>query len=229
MPDEKTARQNAPDFREIEHWVFDLDNTLYAADTGLLRTVEDRICLFVQNELGLARDHAWDLQKDYFRKFGSTLNGLIDRHGTDPERYLSFVNDVEFGFTPDPKLRAGLERLPGKRFVFTSNCGRYAERVLEYLGVAHLFEDIFDVRRTGYVPKPNKQAYEAALRDGIVHAEGAAMFDDLVANLEFPARLGMRTVWLRTPEHRGARPDYVHHETDDLTGFLHAIEVKGEE
>ena len=225
---EERKQTHTHDFREIEHWVFDLDNTLYAADTGLLRAVEERICLFVQEELGMERDPAWDLQKDYFRKFGSTLNGLIDRHGTDPERYLSFVNDVEFGFAPNPRLREGLERLPGKRVVFTSNCGRYAERVLAHLGIDHLFADIFDVRRTGFIPKPNRQAYDAALRDGIVHPQGAAMFDDLPANLKIPASLGMKTVWLRTPEHQGERPDYIHHETDDLTDFLHAIEVKEE-
>jgi putative hydrolase of the HAD superfamily len=177
----------------------------------------------------MEREPAWNLQKDYFLTFGSTLNGLIAKHGTDPERYLSFVNDVEFGFQPNPRLCAGLERLPGKRVVFTSNCGRYAERVLAHLGIAHLFEDIFDVRRTGFIPKPKREAYDAALKDGIVHAHGAAMFDDLAGNLEIPAQLGMRTVWLRTPEHTGARPGYIDHETDDLTEFLHAIAVKGEE
>jgi len=227
MPIQNQATR-AHDFREIDHWVFDLDNTLYSADTGLLRSVEDRICAFVQDELSLDHENAWRLQKDYFRRFGSTLNGLIDRHGTDPERYLSFVNDVELTFVPDPRLKTGLERLPGRRVVFTSNCGRYAERVLKHLGVAELFADVFDVRRTGFIPKPNRAAYDAALRDGVVALKGAAMFDDLAANLEIPAAMGMRTVWLRTPEHPGARPDHVHHETDRLTDFLHGIRLKDE-
>jgi putative hydrolase of the HAD superfamily len=217
--------QKERDFREITHWVFDLDNTLYTADAGLLKEIERRICLFVQRELALEYDAAWKVQKDYFHRYGTTLMGLMNRHGTDPERYLSFVNDVELELAPDPHLRAGLERLPGRRVVFTSNCGRHAERVLDSLEIAHLFDDIFDMRDTGFAAKPKRAAYDAALRHGVISTTGAAMFDDLKANLEIPAALGMTTIWLRPHAHAGRRPDYVHFETDNLADFLHAIEV----
>ncbi len=213
------------DFRGIEHWVFDLDNTLYAADAGLLRAIENRICLFVQRELALGHEAAWMLQKEYFRRYGTTLKGLMNKHGTDPERYLSFVNDVELELAPDARLRAGLERLPGRRVVFTSNCGRHAERVLDRLDIAHLFDDIFDMRNTDFVAKPMRAAYEAALRHGVIATTGAAMFDDLPANLEIPASLGMTTIWLRPTAHGGRQADYIHFETDNLAEFLHAIEV----
>ena len=216
---------NGKDFREIEHWVFDLDNTLYAADAGLLKTIEQRICLFVQRELALEYDAAWKVQKDYFHQYGTTLTGLMKNHGTDPEHYLSFVNDIALELAPNPRLRAGLERLPGRRVIFTSNCGRHAERVLEQLGITHLFEDIFDMRKTGFTAKPTQAAYDAALKHGVISSTGAAMFDDLPANLEIPASLGMTTIWLRHHAQSGERPDYIHHETDNLAEFLHAIEV----
>jgi putative hydrolase of the HAD superfamily len=212
-------------FREIEHWVFDLDNTLYAADVGLLKTIEQRICLFVQRELALEYDAAWKVQKDYFHQYGTTLTGLMIKHGTDPEHYLSFVNDVALDFPPDPHLRAGLERLPGRRVVFTSNCGRHAERVLERLGITHLFDDIFDMRKTGFAAKPMQAAYDAALKHGVIPSTGGAMFDDLPANLEIPASLGMTTIWLRPQAQPGERPAHIHFETDHLAKFLHAIEV----
>ncbi len=221
----RAALQNKHDFRKITHWVFDLDNTLYAADAGLLKTIEQRICLFVQRELALEYEAAWKVQKDYFYRYGTTLTGLMNKHGTDPEHYLSFVNDVELELAPNPHLRAGLERLPGRRVVFTSNCGRHAERVLDCLEIAHLFDDIFDMRNTGFAAKPARAAYDAALRHGVISATGAAMFDDLSANLEIPASLGMTTIWLRPHAHASRRPDYIHFETDNLADFLHSIEV----
>jgi putative hydrolase of the HAD superfamily len=225
-PAENTlARRDRHDFRDISHWVFDLDNTLYAASGGLLDTIEQRICLFVQRELALEYDAAWKVQKDYFHQYGTTLTGLMEKHGTDPEHYLSFVNDVALDFAPDPHLRAGLERLPGRRVVFTSNCGRHAERVLDRLGITHLFDDIFDMRRTGFAAKPMPAAYHAALSEGVLSPSGAAMFDDLPANLEIPASLGMTTIWLRPEAQASERRNYIHFEADDLAEFLHSIEV----
>lgn len=213
------------DFRDIEHWVFDLDNTLYAADAGLLKAIEQRICLFVQRELTLEYDAAWKVQKDYYRQYGTTLTGLMRKHGTDPEHYLSFVNDIALELNPNPHLRAGLERLPGRRVVFTSNCGRHAERVLDRLEITHLFDDICDMRKTGFAAKPTQAAYDAALRHGVIASSGAAMFDDLAANLEIPAALGMTTIWLRPQAMPDSAPDHIHFETDNLANFLHTIEV----
>ena len=225
----RSAAKTERNFRGIAHWVFDLDNTLYAADAGLLKAIEQRICLFVQRELALGHETAWKVQKEYFHRYGTTLKGLMNKHGTDPERYLSFVNDVELELVPDPQLRAGLERLPGRRVVFTSNCGRHAERVLDRLEISHLFDDIFDMRNTDFVAKPMRAAYEAALRHGVIATTGAAMFDDLSVNLEIPASLGMTTVWLRPKAHAGGRANHIHFETDNLADFLHAIEVTDEQ
>ena len=221
-----TSNRETAKLHHVENWIFDLDNTLYAANAGLLGAVEARICLFVETELGLDKTQAWAVQKAYFREFGTTLAGLMQRHGTDAESYLAFVNDVALaGLMPDPALAAGLARLPGRRFVFTNNCGRYAERVLAQLGVSHLFDDVWDVRTMGFVPKPSPAAYDIVLRHGAVRPQSAAMFDDIPANLKIPHMLGMTTIWLRTSPALGDKAPHIHHEIDNLPAFLHAIEV----
>jgi putative hydrolase of the HAD superfamily len=215
-----------PDFRAVEHWIFDLDNTLYAADATLMRTVEARICLFVQQELDLDEIRAWDLQKSYFRQYGTTLAGLMQNYGTDAESYLSFVNDVDVSsLAPDPHLVAGLSRLPGKRFIFTNNCGRYAERVLEQLHILDLFDDVWDVRRTEFRPKPAQAAYDALTQHAEIACDRAAMFDDLSENLQPAHSLGMKTVWLRKAGDFSTPGAHVDYEADDLAQFLHAIKV----
>ncbi len=135
-PAENTS--SAPEFRGIDTWVFDLDHTLYTTSAEQDREMEERICCFVQNHFGIERDPAWDIQKRYLKEHGTTLAGLIcTNHTVDPDTYHDAVNDLEaLGPQARPRRCAtGLARLPGKRFVFTNNCGRYARDVLVRLGV----------------------------------------------------------------------------------------------
>jgi putative hydrolase of the HAD superfamily len=221
----------APDLRHVDAWIFDLDHTLYVMDAEHHRFVEERICVYVQNFFGIARDPAWEIQKRYLRDFGSTLGGLVANHSADADAYHAFVNDIDsLALSPDPKLRAGLTRLPGRRFVFTNNCGRFAAQVLERLGIADLFHDIVDARAMNFVPKPRPQAYSTLIARCGVTASRAALFDDSVRNL-VPARaLGMTTIWFNNGEGQSywtiddaAR--HIDYQTCDLAAFLHAIRV----
>src|SRR5260221_7019755 len=141
-----------PDFRHVETWVFDLDHTLYRMDASTAKEVEERICRFVQRHLDLPRDEAFAIQKKYLRDYGITLAGMMKHHGVDPDIYHAEINDIEaLALAPDADLRAALERLPGQKFVFTNNCGRFASDVLTRLAVDDLFADILDIRALGYV------------------------------------------------------------------------------
>ena len=217
---------SAVSFRHIETWLFDLDNTLYEADGKLMALVEERIRDFVQRELDLPPDRAYALQKSYYREHGTTLFGLMHNHGVDPEHFLSYVNDVAVdSLDPNPRLGTALSRLPGKRYVFTNNCGRYAERVLKQLGVLEHFHDIWDVRALGFVPKPARTAYDTVVTQSKLSAPTTAMFDDLAANLAPAHALGMTTILLKKPGGALTDAPHIHYETDDLSTFLHAIEV----
>lgn len=219
-----------PDFRHVKTWVFDLDHTLYSIDAARHGAMAERICLYVQRLTGLARDPAWDLQKQYLKDYGSTLGGLMRHHGIDPDAYHDFVNDVDaLQLEADPKLRAGLSRLTGPRLIFTNNCGRYAATVLERLAIADLFSDIVDARVMAYVPKPNPSAYDAILARGAAPGR-AAMFDDAARNLLPAHERGLTTVWCRNDlgiwnADDSATPDHIHHQTHDLADFLHTIRI----
>ena len=220
-----------PDFRHVNAWVFDLDHTLYTLDATQHRAMEERICVFVQRHFGLAREPAWEIQKRYLRDYGSTLAGLVRHDGVDPDIYHDAVNDLAaLSLKPDAGLRAALARLPGRRLVFTNNCGRYAANVLKALGIDDLFETIVDARALGYVPKPQETAYDTLIALGGFAAQNAALFDDSVRNL-VPARArGMTTVWFNNgggQSHWRVDQQALHigYETDDLAAFLHSIRV----
>ncbi len=214
-----------PDFRHIDTWIFDLDNTLYRADTDVFAQVDQRMTAFIGDLLGLDPVQARKVQKDYYAEYGTTLSGLMKEHGMAPEPFLSFVHDIDVTMlAPDPDLGTALETLPGRRFIYTNGSVDHANNVLGQLGIEHLFDDIFDIHAAGYVPKPDAAPYDRLVARGGFKPQGAAMFEDIHRNLKAPHDLGMTTVWVRTaiPDDGEDHP-HVHHQTDDLRAFLGAI------
>jgi putative hydrolase of the HAD superfamily len=124
------------DLRHIDTWLFDLDNTLYPPEAGVLELVEEKILAYFVALTGLPADEAWALQRRYLEEHGSATPGLVRHHEVDPHEFLRAAHDVNLdGLRPDPRLRRALLRLPGRRLVFTNGSQRHAERVLERLGL----------------------------------------------------------------------------------------------
>ena len=228
------ALHSAPDFRHVNVWVFDLDNTLYRADSRVFAQIEARMTLFVQEYLGLDREEARRVQKSYYREHGTTLGGLMRLHGVDPETYLAFVHNIDLSaLEADTRLAGAIANLPGRRFIFTNGCRHHARRVLERLALAHLFEDNWDIRTVAFCPKPDPESYRAVLSR--VHASPlqTAYFDDIARNLVPAHALGCTTVlvhndfeWSKQgPEHPRVQPEHIDYETADLCGFLEEIKV----
>ena len=210
-----------------ETWVFDLDNTLYPASTNLFAQIDVRMREYISGLLDVGEDEAFRLQKEYFREFGTTLRGLMNRHEVDPGPYLEFVHDIDLTpLAPSPTLEAALARLPGRKIIFTNATTKHAERVTARLGVDHHFEAVYDIAGADYVPKPAPSVYAKLLDDYQVDPGRAVMFEDMARNLAPAADLGMATVWVRTGSDwgaEGADGGHVHHVTDDLVGWLEAV------
>jgi putative hydrolase of the HAD superfamily len=228
-------RRGARTFECTEVWIFDLDNTLYPADCNLFAQVGRKMGEFISRYLGVPFDYARHLQKTYYRQFGTTLTGLMQVHRMDPEAFLDYVHDLDLTAVAEhPELAAAIERLPGRKLIFTNGSRAHAERVAARVGVLHLFEEIFDIVASDYVPKPERACYERFLTKHGVDAGVAAMFEDMPHNLEAPHALGMTTVLVRSeanPDHPvqrvirswNAPPEHVHHMTHDLAGFLGGV------
>jgi putative hydrolase of the HAD superfamily len=227
------AREPGPDFRHVRSWIFDLDNTLYRADNGIFAQIEARMTDYVMAFLKLPREDAYVRQKDLYRRYGTTLNGLMHEHGAEPDDYLHYVHDIDLsGLGPDRMLAEAIARLPGRRFVFTNGCRDHAARILDRLQMRDLFDAVWDIRTMAFQPKPEPAAYASVVEAGGVSCAQAAMFDDIARNL-VPARaMGMTTVWLKTDSpwgKHGPLMDVAHgdidHETDNLTQFLHSLRI----
>ena len=218
----------------ICNWVFDLDNTLYPAECNLFAQIDQRMGAFIAQLLDVDRTEARRVQKDYYHRYGTTLNGLMQEHQLAPHLFLDYVHDIDHSVLPQlPALRAAIETLKGRKFIFTNGSKRHGEQVAEKLGLLDLFEDVFDIAAADFVPKPNRVAYDRFLKRYEIEPETAVMFEDLHANLQRPHELGMTTVLVHSTyeDHPcqkerlswARRPLHIHHETDDLTGFLQQV------
>ena len=221
-------------FASVETWVFDLDNTLYPHDLNLWQQIDDRIREFVANFLSVTKEDAFRLQKDYYRRYGTTMRGLMAEHGMKPDDFLEFVHQIDHSpLTPNPKLGEAIEQLPGRKLILTNGTRKHAEAVMRRLEIDRHFEDVFDIAAADLDPKPLPQVYDRFLHKHGVDPRRAAMIEDLARNLEVPHALGMTTVLVVPPATRevfregweleGRDAAHVDHVTDDLAGFLRRI------
>ncbi len=216
---------NRTDLTHIDTWLFDLDHTLYPPSFPILRRVEARIRDYMTTLTGLAPDAAWALQKRYLADYGGAVAGLVKHHRVDPHDFLAYVHDVPLDDVyPDPPLKRALARLPGRRLVFTNGSEHHAERVLEVLELAALFDEVFHTEAAGMVMKPDPRAFDALIAAHAVTPGTTAFFEDRAENLKPAAALGMTTVLVGDHAATSTEP-FVQHRTATLAAFLDAAEV----
>ena len=208
-------------FSHVNTWVFDLDHTLYPPSARLFDQIEVRMIRWVMDALKVDRARADYLRKHYWHTYGTTLAGLMREHDLDPGPYLHDVHDISMDvLTPDPVLAARIKALPGRRIIYTNGTAPYAERVAKARGLDGLFDAIYGVEHAGFLPKPERRAFEQVFATDRLDTTKAVMFEDDPRNLAAPHAMGMGTVHV-APEPETA--DHIHFHTDDLSHFLGRI------
>jgi len=210
----------------IRHILFDLDNTLYPAQAGLMDKLDRRIARYFAETLGLRLPEATRLQAEYCWQYGSCTEGVLRDTELDLDAFLTAVHDipVEQYLAPDPRLDHLLHRLLQAKWIFTNAPAEYARCVLEALGVAHHFRGIFDIRFMGFVGKPEPAAYRRVLEAIGVRGRECLMLEDSVVNLAPAKVLGMTTV-LVTPNGSATQP-WVDVVVSDLEGLYDTVTAK---
>jgi putative hydrolase of the HAD superfamily len=228
------SRSVPRDFGHVETWVFDLDNTLYPHHLNLWQQVDERIRDYIARYLKVTQEEAFRLQKDYYKRYGTSMRGLMTEHGMEPDDFLDFVHQIDHSpLTPNAALGTAIEHLHGRKLILTNGTRRHADAVLARLELDRHFDGVFDIVAAELEPKPSPQTYDRFLKAHGIDARKAAMFEDLARNLVVPHALGMTTV-LVVPEHtrevfregwelEGRDEPHVDHVTDNLVGFLEGL------
>lgn len=219
-------------FKNIRYWVFDLDDTLYPPSKEVYSQMAKRICAFVMRALNVDEKTAGVIQKDYYRKYGATVRGLMLEHNIPPEEFTDYVHRLDLSsIGENPRLRDCLNALNGRKFVFTNGARRHAERVLERLGLGECFSGVFSIGEAGYIPKPAERTYLKMLDAFKIVPAESVMFDDSPANILAAKKVGMKTVWISSNVENNQYcsvddKNFCDFETPDLTAFLSELTMK---
>jgi putative hydrolase of the HAD superfamily len=216
-----------PAFGHVRDWIFDLDNCLYPASTGLFALIDERMGAYIQRLLDCDPGEAKRVQKAHFHEHGTTLAGLMKSHDVDPGHFLDDVHAIPLDRVQcDERLGAALARLPGRRFVFTNGDAPYARRVLEAIGVGAHFDELHDIHASELKPKPDPHGYALLCERFGIDPATALLVDDMAANLKPAKALGMTTVWVDNGSERGshgADDSFIDHRIGNVADWLESI------
>ncbi len=218
----------------IKNWIFDLDNTLYSPEEEIFSQIDERMTTFITDKFKVDDEEAFNIQKKYFLEYGTTLSGLMKKNNIGPDEFLEFVHDIDLSILePNKELNEIISGLPGKKFIFTNGSKKHAENVLRKLEMNKLFDDIFDIKDSNFIPKPNKDAYVNFIRKMGIDTKHSIMFEDIARNLQPAKDLGIisvlikRDIPLRNSKYKikefeslWANNDFADYITDDLVMFF---------
>lgn len=213
----------------IRHWIFDLDNTLYPAELGIIEQAREAIMEFIGHKLTLSREESRQLYKELHKGHHSILKGLMHQYDLNPKEIFDSLKQVDVSHVgPDNRLSEVLASLPGEKIIFTNATSNHAENMLKALGIHHHFNHIYDIETANYIPKPQAETYTNLCKRFDITPEEAIYFEDVPHNLKPAFDIGMKTVFVRhNHDSKETEEDFIHHYIDDITqGLLDLIQKR---
>jgi pyrimidine 5'-nucleotidase len=177
--------------------LFDLDDTLYPASSGLWEAIRKRMECYLRDRIGIPSEKIPELRAHLYRTYGTTLRGLQATRDVDTLDYLAYVHDVplEQYISPDPAVREMLLGLPQRKVIFTNADSTHARRVLAVLRLEDCFDQIVDILDITPYCKPQMEAFQVALaKIGEQDPRRCLFIDDAPRNLTAARAIGLFTV-----------------------------------
>ena len=174
----------------------------------------------VMETLELDEAAASELRTRYYRRYGATLLGLVRHHNIDPHAFLqrSHAFDIEPLVKAERGLRDKLNRLPGRKVLFTNAPLHYARAVLKHLGILRCFDHLWGIEQMQFLgrfrPKPSVSLMRHILAHEGIHPRRAVLVEDTIENLRSARKAGLRTVHVFHPgspfgRFKNGRPHFV--------------------
>lgn len=202
--------------------LFDLDDTLYPASSGLWPELKERMNRYMIERLNIAAEDVPRLREQYFRKYGTTLRGLQANHDINVQDYLAYVHDVrlEDYIHPDPTQQSVLASLPTRNLVFTNADSNHARRVLQALQIEEYFMAVVDINSMEPYCKPSPEAFSLAMNAAGESAPSrCVLIDDLPHTTRAARAFGMYSLLFGATSGAG-QADAAFREWTSLPGLL---------
>ncbi|MBV8604524.1 MAG: HAD-IA family hydrolase [Pelomonas sp.] len=198
-------------------WLFDLDNTLYDA-RAVFTAVAAAMTDYIAAHVGVERDAAEALRRDYWKRYGATLPGLTRHHGVDAADFNARTHALPQLATllrAHARDLAALRRLPGRKFVLTNGPQAYAQRVLAGLGLRvgrqGDIEGVIALEQMRMFgedrPKPDARMLRHVCARRRLRPRDCVLVEDALVHQKSARRVGMKTVWMQGWLHGDGRPE----------------------
>ena len=215
--------------RNIKNILFDCDGVLYQDLEAVFGQVSKKMTEYISKKLNLDLKVARELQRSYFHKYDTSLNGLMIHHDIPPREFLDYVHDIDLSFLKkDKTLRSELESTNLRKFVFTNGSKEHVKNITTSLGIDDQFENVFDIVDAKYNPKPAAKAFDLMLEKFKIDPNETLYIEDIAKNLSIGKERGAITAWLINNEYWGKKEsdkDYIDYKIENLSLFLKEIRL----
>ena len=215
--------------RNIKNILFDCDGVLYQDLEAVFGQVSKKMTEYISKKLNLDLKVAKELQRSYFHKYDTSLNGLMIHHNIPPKEFLDYVHDIDLSFLEkDKTLRKELESTNLRKIVFTNGSKAHVKNITTSLGIDDQFENVFDIVDAKYNPKPAAKAFDLMLEKFKIDPKETLYIEDIAKNLSIGKERGTTTVWLINDEYWGKKEsdkEYIDYKIENLSLFLKEIRL----
>ena len=215
--------------RNIKNILFDCDGVLYQDLEAVFGQVSKKMTEYISKKLNLDLKVAKELQRSYFHKYDTSLNGLMIHHNIPPKEFLDYVHDIDLSFLDkDKTLRNELESSNLRKFVFTNGSKEHVKNITTSLGIDDQFENVFDIVDAKYNPKPAAKAFDLMLEKFKIDPKETLYIEDIAKNLSIGKERGTTTAWLINDEYWGKKEsdkEYIDYKIENLSLFLKEIRL----
>jgi putative hydrolase of the HAD superfamily len=154
---------------------------------------------------------------------------MIKNHKINPEEFLESVHDINIDFLQkDLELAREMEKLEGKKIIFTNGSKKHAINVTKRIGINQYFDDIFDIVDSDFIPKPAIEPYKKLVEKHKIDPKLCALVEDIARNLKPAYEMGMKTIWIENDEpwaKEFSDSNFINYKTNNLSGFIKKINL----
>jgi len=206
--------------------LIDLDNTIYSETEEIFSQIDLKMKSFISSNLNINIEKAYDIQKKYFFKYGTTLRGLMLNHNIKPSYFLKYVHNIDLNpIKKNLKLKSEMKKIKGRKIIFTNGTTEHATNVLKKVGVFEEVDDIFDIKDADYIPKPNLLPYKKVVNKFKIIPHNTIMIDDIKANLVTAKKLGIKTIHVTKQTSKSVKNN-IDYEFSDILSIIKKINNK---
>ena len=152
---------------------------------------------------------------------------MIKHHNVDANEFLEFVHDVNLDFLEkNERLEEEISKISGKKIIFTNGSKAHAENVTKRIGINKLFDGVFDIVESDFIPKPAIEGYKKLIEKYKIEPQYCIFIEDIARNLKPAHELGMKTAWIKNDEPWAAEfsgESFINYRIENLTEFLKEI------